>query len=375
MNYFDIFHSNTYAAGGNQLYFSMEADEIRIGRVIYQLAEGGNYSYSFLFSNLIDSTYADGTLSYKNLVCDRWTIHRARVGKCRKLPSDGELSRWNMEDGNPDSDIIVSDFTELSFQGKSTKEVMPGEFFHSDPVTLAFQKGDFLCLEITFSGKMIPYHEESLLPVFLKTGVGWTYSREMPLPGMIGCDRAVAKSVAYLGDSITQGIGTKENSYRHWNALLSQKLGNQYSYWNLGIGYGRACDAASQGAWLYKAKQCDTIFVCYGVNDILQGEPEEQIKGDLLDLAKTLKQAGKQVVMQTIPPFDYVGEDIAKWQRINQYILTVIGEQVDLVFDNSSILGKEDDIHIARYGGHPNEEGCRLLAEALYQKIRERGLL
>lgn len=32
--------------------------------------------------------------------------------------------------------------------------------------------------------------------------------------GMIGCDRKVSAKIAYFGDSITQGIGTKENSYR-----------------------------------------------------------------------------------------------------------------------------------------------------------------
>ena len=34
--------------------------------------------------------------------------------------------------------------------------------------------------------------------------------------------------VLLIGDSITQGIGTKLNSYLHWNAILSEKLGEEY---------------------------------------------------------------------------------------------------------------------------------------------------
>ncbi len=211
-------------------------------------------------------------MSHKNLICGEWIIHSARIGRFRKIDMTKNISDLTMDDGDKDSDIVVSDFKNISFNGLNSKKVMPGEFFASDPVMLEYEKDEYLCLEISFSGEMIPYHEETLLPVFIKCEKGWKYSRLMPFAGMIGCDRQVKGKIAYLGDSITQGNGTKENSYLHWNAVLSEKLGSDYSYWNLGIGYGRANDAASDGAWLYKAKQNDIVFVCYGVNDIIQGE-------------------------------------------------------------------------------------------------------
>ena len=252
---------------------------------------------------------------------------------------------------------------------------MPGEFFVSDPVKCTFEKDEYLCLEITFSGKMIPYHEETLLPVFVKESDGWKYSKFMPFAGMIGCDRKVKGKIAYLGDSITQGIGTRPNSYLHWNAILSEKLGSEYSYWNLGIGYGRANDAASDGAWLYKAKQNDIVFVCYGVNDVLRKQPEEQIKKDLTFIVDTLKKEGKKVILQTIPPFDYQGEDIDKWERINSYILTELKNKVDFVFDNIKYLGKKENPEETLYGDHPNETGCDIWANALFEKIQEQGIL
>ena len=79
--------------------------------------------------------------------------------------------------------------------------------------------------------------------------------------------------------------------------------------------------------------------------------------------------------MQTIPPFDYIGEDAEKWNKINEYILTEIKSIVDFVFDNRSILGKNEKPEDVLYGLHPNEEGCRIWANALYKQIKEADLL
>lgn len=363
MEFFDNYSSNTYAGSGNQYYFNMQENEVRTGRILYKIAVGGEYDYSLLFSNVMDSTYSDGAISHKNLICDSWKIRNAKIGKCKIAATHKEVEELTM-----DKDVVVSDFCDLKFNGKIEKTVMPGEFFSSDPVRMAYNKDEYFCLEITFSGKMIPYHEESLLPVFVKENDQWKYSRHMPFAGMIGCSREVKGRIAYLGDSITQGIGTELNSYKHWNAVLSEKLGDDYSYWNLGIGYGRANDAASDGAWLYKAKQSDIVLVCYGVNDILQGFSEEQIKKDLETIVDALKKDGKKVILQTIPPFEFEEKDIEKWHRINEYIKSVLSDKADMLFDNNPCLCKEGVY--PKYGGHPNAEGCAVWADALYESTK-----
>lgn len=367
MEYFEKYTSNTYAGSGNQLYFGTNG-KVKVGRVFYKISVGGSFNYSLLFSNIIDSTYADGKVSHKNLICDEWTIHGMKLGRCKELFVPGDITKMVTED-------VDYDFKEVSFKGEKTKKVMPGEFFTTDPLMMTFDKGDYLCLEVTFSGEMIPYHEESLLPVLVKEGDKFRYSKFMPFASMIGCDRDVKSRISYLGDSITQGIGAKPNSYLHWNAILSDKLGDNYSYWNLGIGFGRANDAASDGAWLYKAKQSDIVFVCYGVNDILRGLSEEQIKADLTCITETLKACGKKVILQTIPPFDYTGDYIGKWNRLNSYILDELKNKVDFVFDNRGILGNKDNPEKAIYGGHPNEEGGDIWARALFNELEENNIL
>lgn len=369
-NYFDNYVSNTYAGSGNQYFFTMPKHEVSCGRLFYQITEGGSYRYSVLFSNTIDSTYENGGISRKNMVCAPWKIHSAKIGRCKSIPCKKELCDIVMG-----TDIIVSDLINLRFDGNLTKEVSSGELFASDPVEYTFQKGEYLCLELTFSGTQIPYHEETLLPVYIKKENSWQYAKQMPFASMIGCDRAVSEKIGYFGDSITQGIGTKENSYSHWNALLSEKLGNQYSYWNLGLGYGRASDAASDGIWMKKAMQNDIVFLCFGVNDILQGQSEEQIKADLTCIVNELKQADIKVILQSIPPFDYGETQIGKWKRLNQFIKDKLKNKVDFFFDAALILGDEDAPQNAKYGGHPNVHGCQIWAEALFHALREHHIL
>lgn len=370
MEYFGQFVSNTCAGSANQLIFSTEGDKLTTGRVFYKVNVGGELDYSFLFSNIIDSTFNDGSISHNNLVCDQWFIGGARVGKCKEIPPLSDMSKLSVSDDG-DADIRVTELKELSFGGHKEKWVMPGEFFFSDPISLRLESGEYLCLELSFSGNMIPYHEESLLPIFIKDGDSWRYSKKMPLASMVGCKRDVSARIGYLGDSITQGIGTRCNSYLHWNALLSEKLGDEYSYWNLGIGYGRASDAASDGAWLFKAKACDIIFVCFGTNDILQGHSEEKIKDDITRITKLLKAAGKTVVLQTLPPFDYVGENVLKWQRINDFIKTSLSDIADLIFDIAPLLEVEGKPGAAKFGDHPNEDGCAVWADELFLAAKD----
>ena len=348
MRYFDQFVSNTSAACGNQSYFSLAEGEILTGRVFLRLNAGGCYDYSLLFSNIIDSTYADGAHSHKNLVCDSWEILSARAGICRDVQPDLPLSET------------------LCFNGMTAKTVSPGEFFTSDPLPLSASRGDYLCLELTVRGRMIPYHEESVLPIFLAREDGWKPGKTLPLPGMTGCRRRVARRVGFIGDSITQGCGTPVNSYAHYAARAAEVLGNRYAVWDLGLGYGRADDAASDGAWLFKARQNDLVSVCFGVNDLLRGFSAPQILQNLRTIAQRLRESGARVLLQTIPPFDYAPREEALWREVNAAIRNGQIPDADEIFDVVPLLGQDAPIeHMARYGGHPNEAGHARWAEAL----------
>ena len=351
--YFDKFVSNTLAGSSNQCFF-MSDGQTHKGRVFYKIFEKGEYNYSFLFTNTIDSTFSDGSVSRKNMVCGEWMIESLKVACCSGI----------------NNDIPQETFKTVTFGGEKTKKVAAADVFASDPVCLC--PSEYICLELTFKGEMMPYHEELVISSFVEQNGEWVDDRRVPVPSMIGCDRKVKKQIAFMGDSITQGCGTAKDSYTHWNAVLAELTGHEYAYWNLGIGFGRASDAASDGAWLQKAKQNDTVVVCFGVNDIFQGAKEEQIRADIKNIAEKLKEAGLTVILQTVPPFDYSGENIEKWKRINTYIKTELANTVDAIFDNAPVLRKsEQEPHMTVYNAHPNAEGCRKWAEAIYGELKE----
>ena len=358
MKYFDTYTSNTLASAANQYFFINEdAEKEYTSRVFYKVFAGGKYNYSFLFSNIIDSTFAAGSVSHMNIVCDEWDIVSASVAVA----------------DNCDNKTMpeVSGFSPLTFGGKASKTVNPGEFFSSDPIEIDAKKGQFICLEMTFKGKMIPYHEESIIPIFSLTDGEWKYDKKMPLACMVGCDRPVKKRIGFIGDSITQGIGTPNNSYKHYAAVAADIIGEDYSYWNIGIGYGRGNDAATDGAWLFKAKQLDVITVCFGVNDINQGFTAEQVIKNLETIMDKLHKAGVKVIMQTIPPFDYTDARIEKWNIINEHIMTSMAERAEGVFDVRPILSKsEEEPYKAKFGGHPNSEGNGIWGRALVEAIK-----
>ena len=355
------FSSNTLAGSGSQHhFFPADPSAEQIGRIYYRVFHGGTYNYSILFSNTIDSTFADGDHSYRGYVCGEWTITRLSVGvadHCSEQTAG-----------------ILRNVQPLTIGGKPVYTVQPGELFATDPLTITAEAGQYLCVEIGFRGTDIPNHEESWVPSFVSENGAWIPSRRLPFPSMIGCDRPIEHRVAYFGDSITQGIGVPVGAYTFWNALISERVGHQNAYWNLGLGFGRAMDAAADDTWLAKAKQNDSVIVCYGVNDLghKRNCNAEQIYADLCTIVDKLHEAGCRVLLQTIPPFDYEEDIRVKWDAVNRRIREELSHNVEAFFDVVPILWQDEEHpHCAPYGGHPNEEGSRLWAEALLPVVQD----
>lgn len=356
MRYFARYTSNTLAAGGSQtLFFPQDPDAVRTGRIFYRVHTAGKYDYSLLFSNIMDSTFSDGAVSAVGNLCDEWTILGMKI--------------YRADTAEPEA---VRDRTDLTFGGKRKKDVMPGELFSTDPVCLEFRSGEYLCVEITCRGRMIPCHKESVIPVFSYTGGGFVWDNSIPMPCMVGCNRPVRRRVGFLGDSITQGCGTEVDSYTHWAARVSEMLGTENAYWDLGLGYGRAADAATNGSWLFKAKQNDIVVLCFGVNDLLRGYAPDRIVGNLHQIIRLLHGAGVKVLLQSVPPFEYPESIVPNWYETNAHIRNRLAGEADAFFEPWRILCADGlTPHRPAYGGHPNADGCLLWARALYPVLQE----
>ena len=122
MQYFQRFSSNTVAGSGNQHWFTMPAGEVRTARAFYKITAGGEYSYSLLFSNMIDSTFSKGDVSHKNLILDSWRIHSARIGKCKQMGTDKPLAAMRVGDEDTQADINVTELRPVTFNGSQEKQ-------------------------------------------------------------------------------------------------------------------------------------------------------------------------------------------------------------------------------------------------------------
>ena len=357
MGFFDAFVSCTAAGSGSQNWFETADPAERItGRIYFRLSRDVRRG-ALLYSNLIDSTFADGSHSHANFVPGPWTIHALRVGP---------VASCGMDDAPQ-----PAHFAEVTFGGAAEKRVAPGEIFATDPFDLTARKGEYLCVEMTFSGARVPCHTESLLPAFRRGPDGWFHDVDMPFPSMVGAARGTETRLGFIGDSITQGIGTEPNSYTHMAALVQEVLGGSCAVWDLGLGFGRAHDAALDGGWLYKARQNDVVCVCFGVNDLFQTRDPGQLKKDLTCIVRALKKSGVRVVIQTVPPFDYAPEIAREWLDVNDHIRRNVAREADAVFDTVPVLClSPDEPHRARYGAHPNAEGNARWAEAIAPVLR-----
>lgn len=340
--FYSHYASDCTAGCGNQLLTRLEKPVTKIGRCWFRLRCGGE-NYALLFSNQIDSTYDDGSISRANDVGGEWTIDAMRVGLCAGVGKEPAV--WHT----------------VTFGRKAQKLVFGKEPFATDTIPLGAEAGAWLCYEITLTGSCYPYHEEAVLTM--------VPDKQIPLPLMIGCDRPVTRKIGFLGDSITQGCGTEDDSYTHWVARIADALPKEYSVWDLGIGYARSSDAASDQGWLARAKQCDTVHVCFGVNDVLRGRSPEEILRDLRTIIKKLKEAGCSVILLTVPPFDLEGEAEERWRKVNNAIRNNLWKEADGYFDIASVLGQPaPNDNLCIYGGHPNGEGCHAVANAYLNK-------
>lgn len=351
-NIFEKYSSNTLSAGGNQVYmFDNVPNGMGEGLVFVKVFRSGTFRYRFVYSGVIDGTYSEGDISRCNSPCD-WTIESLGAA---------------VADGCTPGDLK---FSKVLFDGNESIFVGSSKYVVSDAVELTAEKNEYICLKIRFSGEKIPCHKESIIPVYRMTEKGWELCPEVPVPVFTGIDFEPERRVAFLGDSITQGIGSTFNSYRNFAAVSAESIGESYSYWNLGLGYGRASDAASDGIWLEKAKTNDIVVLCYGVNDLFREFNEEKLKKDLTKIVDELQKCGTKVLIQTIPPFDYDEKHAKAWMAVNDYIRNVLAEKTDGLFDCVPVLSRTGgNVPEAGYGPHPDDEGCCKWAAAIVPEI------
>ena len=361
---FERYASNTSAPTGHNSALKSNEPVTETFRATFKVQEHGAFDYKFFFSNNVNSTYASGENSYREMPTQPYEIESAFVGTTH--------DQWIMRE--------FSNKTALSFDGEKSRSVDAGETFWSDTVSINVPEGQYLVFEWTVTYTLIPSTMISTTMAGMKQSNPSRYqfspTANIPMPDLVGCDRGAKLRLGFIGDSITMGefsgaTTADKATYEFWAAQIADGLGVDASVWNLGLGYARGDDAANSPSWLYKAKQCDVVGICFGVNDINSGaygttEPatKDEILADVSKIASELKEAGVEVIIFSTPPYTF-GND-AKfeiWRESCAALKTLAEENGYAFFDMASYLGKEDAPHEPAYGGHPNNVGCTKVAE------------
>jgi lysophospholipase L1-like esterase len=332
----------------------------------------GSYQWRFWISNATDSTYG-AVPPRPNQPGGTWRIEAATVA-----------------DGGPSPAGAVGAGTQatVTFSGGTSRSVKPGERFWSDPVVLDLPADHYLAftwaVSATAAGPVMTFASSPFASSYWAaganlasqesaTGFAATYD-QLVAPQMFAYDRAITNRLCFLGDSITQGIGSTRNSYGFWVAKIADGLGPDVGVWNLGSGWARAADAASDGYWLYKAKQCTEVAVILGVNDINSDNVSaEKLLGDLATIIDRIKghNASTKLILFTVPTFNFTGASYATWAQVNATIRTTPPAGVDRVFDIAAVLSQpapNDGLLKPGYttngDAHPNDLGSTAIANA-----------
>lgn len=364
---FEIYQSNSITPSScNYALKSADGKPVQqTFRGVYKIQEYGELEYKFYFSNNVDSTFSNGSHSYRNMPTQDYRIISASVGTSKISQGHGK----------------INDFKTLTFDGKGERNVQGGETFWSDAITLTVADGAYLVFEWTVEYTVIAAtnSENASCLLYDYSSGRLTAAQSAPMPALIGAKRDNALRVAFIGDSITMGIGTGAGKHQFWAAKIAEKAGTDVSFWNLGVGFARANDAVNSPAWLEKAKNNDLVIICFGVNDIESGpynysgqRTASQIVNDINKIAETCKEAGCEVIIFSTPPFTYSSTaKVNVWKELVASLKELAVEKEYGFFDFASYLGKKDDPATPAYGGHPNAEGCEVVANA----FMESGLL
>ncbi|MDD6799300.1 MAG: SGNH/GDSL hydrolase family protein [Firmicutes bacterium] len=348
--YFRDYPSNTYVGTCNNHRLLFPEETTITSEIFVPVIAHGRFPYRISWCNAVDSTFAEGNESYANLLGTEATIVSAFAGTC---PYGEDITSWDIKP------------VPVFFNGNESCSAAPGEYVFSDEFMLDVPENYYLVFRWTVRGKLIPFTPDKMFPSLVQKDGVWCSDYNCPQPSLIGCRRKVGMKLTFLGDSITMGLGTNFDKYEYWVAKISDALGPDCAVWNLGLGFARATDAATDGVWLEKAKMGGFVSVCLGVNDVFMVRDGDKINSALEKTVSLLREANVPVGIMTPPPFDFTDESGITWRSINEFIKTKLAPLCEYCVDTSEILGmpKPND-NMARYEGHPNAEGCLALANA-----------
>ncbi len=300
---------------------------------------------------------------------------------------------------------------DVLFEGQTTVTLEPGQELVSDPVAMRVEA--LTDLAITFflvQGESVTGHlgaqqtsyvtgigdytampaEAALFAYPLMTSSWWLIAGVDVLPG------SSLNAVVAFGSSTTDGFGSTLNANKRWPDYLARRLldagGTRVmAVLNAGIGGNQLTTAeipqfAGTGmprylfgeagmlrlAWdVLEQPGATDLIVHIGSNDLRFGIASETVIAALQQLVKQARTRYQKVFGTTILPGGYSAEQVVQRRHVNTWIREQGNHWFDAVFDFATPLSSPEDEAVfnpaydSGDGIHPNDEGYRLMAEAV----------
>lgn len=195
--------------------------------------------------------------------------------------------------------------------------------------------------------------------------------------------------VACVGDSVTYGHSVKLWPESNYPALLGKMLGDGYNVKNYGVSGSTVQPDGDQPYVITKAYEeslayeADIIVFMMGSNDSKpenwKGEEAFLMKYNTL-IESYLQTEKKPVIYLCTPPVAYFPEGVTDGntnydiqpeyvQAVSELVKTVAAERGMELIDINALTTDRRDL-FGKDNVHPNNDGARAIAEAVYEAIK-----
>lgn len=283
------------------------------------------------------------------------------------------------------------------FGGQKQVLLAGGATVVSDPIDLDLPDGADLVISVYLPGPTGPLslhrnvHATGLLgDGDLTTSADSAYSATTRsvflLTGVDVVDRG-RRTLAVLGDSITEGVGTPDNANQRWPDLFAARFHQRPAVANLGVSGNRLLlnDArfgpGGQARFdrdVLALPGLSSVLVYLGIND-LQQPPSQLDPARLLSAYRQLAQRGRDQELKmlgaTIAPFKGWIRYTEELDKVRQQVNAGMRQVFDTVVDFDAALRDPGDPARLRPeydsgdGLHPNAAGASALANALDPRL------
>src|SRR3954470_20715071 len=186
----------------------------------------------------------------------------------------------------PDGQERPGSSRRLAFGGRASVSIPRGAEFVSDSVDLAVEPGVKVAVTLYLPGDTGPCTCHALGLDRLEISAPGDFSAAPFQPAATGDSRAFlaavevdapasARTVAVLGDSISDGAGSTSGADRRWPDLLARRLGGRWGVANEGISGNRLLNDGAGANALARLDRdvlalpgVDTLILLEGVNDL-----------------------------------------------------------------------------------------------------------